>query len=68
MLPACRPNFVKVAFTTCKVDQAKCRDNTVILIFRADLFASGLGYIQFERNFCGIFLYIQRQVVIVSNP
>jgi hypothetical protein len=45
MLLACRPNFSEAVFATYKVEQAWCRDNTVMFIFRGYLFASGLDYL-----------------------
>ena len=51
MLPACRPNFSEVVFASYKVEQAWCRDNTVMLMFRGDLFASGLDYFHCWQTF-----------------
>ena len=51
MLPACIPNFSEVVFATYKVEQAWCRDNTIILIFAGDLLASGLDYLHCWQTF-----------------
>jgi hypothetical protein len=51
MLPACKPYFSEVVVAPYKVEQAWCRDNTVILMFRGYLFASGLDYLHCWQTF-----------------
>lgn len=60
MLPACRPTFSEAVFATYKFEQAWCRDNAVMLMFRGVLFASGLDYLHCWQMFFSEYLLICR--------